>query len=135
MRKVLLSGVLLVCFIATSFAAEVDGLWKGYVEGQYNMSLTLKSEADKITGTLAIVDNNPKSENPEDTQYSPYVAAQLGKNVISDVKIEADTITFTCLFNGKPINYKGTIQGEKLILTTNFNGQNVKATLTKAKAK
>lgn len=135
MRKVLLSGVLLVCFIATGFAAEVDGLWKGYVEGQYNMSLTLKSEADKITGTLAIVDNNPKSENPEDTQYSPYVAAQLGKNVISDVKIEADTITFTCLFNGKPINYKGTIQGEKLILTTNFNGQNVKATLTKAKAK
>lgn len=135
MKKVLMSGVLLVCFIAASFAAEVEGLWKGYIEGQYNMAVTLKSEGDKITGTLAIVDNNPKSENPEDTQYSPYVAAQMGKNVISEAKVEGDTVTFTCLFNGKPIVYKGVIQGEKLVLTTNFNGQNVKATLTRAKAK
>lgn len=135
MKKVLLSGVLLICFIVTGFATEVDGVWKGYIEGQYNMALTLKSEAGITAGTLAIVDNNPKSENPEDTQYSPYVAAQLGKNVVKDVKVEADKITFTCLFNGKPIAYTGTIQGEKLILTTNFNGQNVKTTLTRAKAK
>jgi hypothetical protein len=133
MRKVLLSVVLLICFITTGFAAEIDGVWKGYIEGQYNMAVTLKTEGDKITGTLAIVDNNPKSENPEDTQYSPYVAAQLGKNVINNAKVEADTITFTCLFNGKPIDYTGTIQGDKLVLTAKFNGQNVKATLTRAK--
>lgn len=135
MKRVLLSGVLLVCFIATSFAAGVDGIWKGYIEGQYNMAVTFKSEGDKITGTLAIVDNNPKSENPEDTQYSPYVAAQLGKNVINEAKVEGNTITFTCMFNGKPIAYKGVIEGEKLVLTANFNGQNVKATLRKSAAK
>ena len=133
MKKVLLSGSLLLFIIAICFAAQPDGAWKGYVEGQYNMTVTLKSEGDKLTGALAIVDNNPKSENPEDTQYSPYVAAQMGKNVITDGKIEGDVISFTCLFNGKPIAYKGTIEGDKLVLTTTYNSQNVKATLKRAK--
>lgn len=132
MKKVLLSGILFL-FVMAVFAAEPDGAWKGYIEGQYNMTVTLKTEGEKLTGALAIVDNNPKSENPEDTQYSPYVAAQMGKNVITEGKINGDTISFTCLFNGKPIVYKGTIEGDKLILTTTFNSQNVKATLKRAK--
>jgi hypothetical protein len=61
------------------------------------------------------------------------VAAQMGKNVITDGKIEGDVISFTCLFNGKPIAYKGTIEGDKLVLTTTYNSQNVKATLKRAK--
>ncbi|HXI00514.1 MAG TPA: hypothetical protein VNI52_09605 [Sphingobacteriaceae bacterium] len=133
MKKVLLSGVLLLLIVAVCFAVHVDGAWKGYIEGQYNMTVTLKTEGAKLTGMLALVDNNPKSENPDDSGYSPYVAAQMGKNEIKDGKIEGDSISFTCLFNGKPIHYKGAMQGEKLILTTTFNKQNVKATLTRAK--
>jgi hypothetical protein len=133
MKKVLLSAVMVLFMITASVAAEIDGAWKGYIEGQYNITVTLKTQGGKVTGTLAIVDNNPKSENPDDTGYSPYVAAQIGKNEIKDGKVEGENITFTCMFNDKPVIYKGVIQGEKIVLTTTFGSQNVKSTLTKAK--
>jgi len=133
MKKVLLPVVLLLFVITICYAAQIDGAWKGYIEGQFNITVTLKSEGSNLTGTLVIVDNNPKSENPEDNAYSPYVAAQIGKNEIKDGKIDGDNISFTCLFNGTPILYKGVVQGDKIILTTTFNGQNVKSTLSRAK--
>jgi len=134
MKKVLLSGGLFLFVIAVCFAAaQVDGAWKGYIEGQYNITVTLKTEGAKVTGTLALVDNNPKSENPEDVAYSPFVSAQMGKNEIKDGKVEGDNITFTTTFNGTPIVYKGVINGDKIVLTTAYNGQDVKATLTRAK--
>jgi hypothetical protein len=133
MKKALGPVILLLLSVTVCFAASVDGAWKGYIEGQYNITVTLKSEGNKLTGTLVIVDNNPKSENPEDNQYSPYVAAQIGKNEIIDGKIDGDNISFTCLFNNTPILYKGVVQGDKIILTTTFNNQNVKSTLSRAK--
>ena len=133
MKKVLFSGVLLLIITVCFAAAHVDGVWKGYIEGQYNLSVTLKSEGDKLTGDFELVDNNPKSENAEETSYSPYVSAQLGKNSITDGKIQGDSISFTCMFNDTPIVYKGAIQGDKIVLTTVFNSQNVKSTLTRAK--
>lgn len=134
MKKVLLSGGLFLFVIAVCFAAaQVDGAWKGYIEGQYNITVTLKTEGAKVTGTLALVDNNPKSENPEDVTYSPFVSAQMGKNEITEGKVEGDNITFTTKFNGTPIVYKGVINGDKIVLTTAFNGQDVKATLTRSK--
>ena len=134
MKKVLLSGAVLLLVITVCFAAAtVDGAWKGYIEGQYNLTVTLKSEGNKLTGTFALVDNNPKSENAEETSYSPYVSAQLGKNEIQDGKIEGDKITFSVLFNGTPITYTGVVNGDKIVLTTVFNSQNVKSTLTKSK--
>ena len=133
MKKVLLPIVLLFFVITICYAAQIDGTWKGYIEGQYNIMVTLKSEGNKLTGTLAIVDNNPKSENPADNQYSPYVAAQLGKNEIKDGKIDGDNISFTCLFNETPILYKGVVQGDKILLTATFNSQNVKTTLSRVK--
>lgn len=132
MKKVLLSAVLLLTMIATSFAADVDGVWKGYVEGQYNLTVTLKNEAGKLTGTFALVDNNPKGENPDDAGYTPYVAAQLGKNAITEGKVDGDNITFTTTFNGKPVVYKGTIADGKLVLTTTFGASPIKLTLKQA---
>lgn len=132
MKKVLLSAVLLIAVVATCWAASVDGVWKGLVEGQYNLSLTLKVDGDKLTGVFALVDNNPKSENPDDAGYTPYVAAQMGKNEITDGKVNGNDISFTTNFNGKPVMYKGTITDDKLVITTVFGAQNVKATLRKA---
>lgn len=133
MKKVLLPAILLLLVVVVCYAAEIDGAWKGYIEGQYNITVTLKAEGTKLTGTLAIVDNNPKSENPEDNPYSPYVAAQMGKNEIKDGKVDGENISFTCMFNDKPILYKGVVQGDKIMLTTTFNNQNVKSTLSRAK--
>jgi len=133
MKKVLLSGAVLLFVISICYAAQIDGAWKGYIEGQYNITIILKSEGNKLTGTLAIVDNNPKSENKEDNPYSPYVAAQMGKNEIKDGKIDGENISFTCLFNDSPILYKGVVRGDKILLTATFNSQNVKATLSRAK--
>jgi len=132
MKKVLLSAVLLFTMVLTSFAADVDGVWKGFVEGQYNLTVTLKTEAGKLTGTFQLVDNNPKSENPDDAGYTPYVASQMGKNAITEGKVDGDTITFTTTFNGKPVVYKGTIADGKLVLTTTFGTQPVKLTLKQA---
>ena len=129
MKKILLSAVLLLCVVAVCWAAAVDGVWKGYVEAQYNLTLTLKVDGDKLTGTFALVDNNPKSENPDDAGYTPYVAAQMGKNTITDGKVDGNNISFTTTFNGKPVMYKGTIADDKLVITTTFGTQNVKATL------
>jgi hypothetical protein len=64
MKKAFLSAFLILLIITVCFAAGVDGAWKGYIEGQYNITVTLKSEGNTLTGDLSIVDNNPKSENP-----------------------------------------------------------------------
>ena len=133
MKKILLSVVLLLTVVAVCWAAAIDGVWKGYVEGQYNLTLTLKVDGDKLTGVYALVDSNPKSENPDDAGYTPYVAAQMGKNTITDGKVSGNDISFTTTFNGKPVMYKGTITDDKLVLTTTFGTQNIKLTLKHAK--
>ena len=129
MKKILLSAVVVLTAVTMCLAASVDGAWKGLVEGQYNLTLTLKTEGTKLTGVFALVDNNPKSENPDEAGYTPFVAAQMGKNTITDGKVDGDNITFTTTFNGKPIVYKGVIADGKLVLTTTFGTQNVKLTL------
>jgi len=129
MKKILLSIALVLTVVTVCLAASVDGVWKGLVEGQYNLSLTLKNDGGKLTGVFALVDNNPKSENPDEAGYTPYVAAQMGKNTITDGKVDGDNIQFTTTFNGKPVVYKGTIADGKLVLTTTFGTQNIKLTL------
>ena len=129
MKKILLSIALVLTVATVCLAASVDGVWKGLVEGQYNLSLTLKNDGGKLTGVFALVDNNPKSENPDEAGYTPYVAAQMGKNTITDGKVDGDNIQFTTTFNGKPVVYKGTIADGKLVLTTTFGTQAIKLTL------
>lgn len=133
MKKLLVTSGTLFLFMALFVAAAVDGSWKGFVEGQYNVTADIQIAGTDVTGTLAIIDNNPKSENPDDSGYSPFVAAQLGKNAILNGKVDGEAITFSTMFNGKPVNYKGSIVGEKLVLTTTFNEQPVKITLSRVK--
>jgi len=133
MKKLLATSGTLFLIMALFVAATVDGSWKGYVEGQYNVTADLKVAGTDLTGTFSIIDNNAKSENPDDSGYSPFVAAQLGKNVITNGKLDGEAIAFSTIFNGKPVNYKGTMVGEKLVLTTTFNEQPVKITLSRAK--
>lgn len=133
MKKLLATSGTLFLIMALFVAATVDGSWKGYVEGQYNVTADLKVAGTDLTGTFSIIDNNAKSENPDDSGYSPFVAAQLGKNVITNGKLDGEAIAFSTMFNGKPVNYKGTMVGEKLVLTTTFNEQPVKITLSRAK--
>jgi hypothetical protein len=134
MKKVLLSLVLVLTVVTIALAASADGLWKGLVEGTYNISLNLKTEGTKLTGDFALVDNNPKSENPDEAGYTPFVAAQMGKNKITDGTINGDNIQFTTTFNGKPVVYKGTIAEGKLVLTNTFGTTPVKITLKQAPA-
>ena len=133
MKKLIATSGTLFLVIALFVAATVDGSWKGYVEGQYNATIDLKVVGTDLTGTFSIIDNNPKSENPDDSGYSPFVAAQIGKNAILNGKLEGEAISFSTMFNGKPVNYKGSMVGEKLVLTTTFNAQPVKITLSRAK--
>lgn len=134
MKKVLLSLVLVLTAVTITLAASADGVWKGLVEGTYNISLNLKTEGTKLTGDFALVDNNPKSENPDEAGYTPFVAAQMGKNKITDGTINGDNIQFTTTFNGKPVVYKGTIAEGKLVLTTTFGTSPIKITLKQAPA-
>jgi hypothetical protein len=135
MKKILLSAVVVLTAVTICLAATADGVWKGLVEGQYNITLTLKTDGPKLTGEFALVDNNPKSENPDEAGYTPYVAAQLGKNVITDGKVDGNNLTFTTTFNGKPVVYKGVIADGKLVITTTFGTQNIKLTLRQPAAK
>ena len=133
MKKIILSSVLVLSVIFMCLAAQVDGVWKGKLEGQYDITLNLKSEGAKLTGTISVADNNPVSENPGDTSYSPFVSAQMGENTITDGKVEGNDVSFTGTFNGTVIPYTGKIDGDKISLVAKFKKQDIKTTLTKAK--
>ncbi|MXV16358.1 hypothetical protein [Hufsiella ginkgonis] len=135
MKKIALSFALVLFTAVMSFAAGIDGAWKGLVEGQYKITADLKTEGGKVSGVLALTDPNPKSENPDDAGYTPFVAAQMGKNTITEGKAEGEKVTFTTLFNEKPIVYTGTLTGDKLVLTTTYNNSPIKITLTRVVAK
>lgn len=132
MKKILFSSAMVLAVIVFAFAATLDGKWTGKFEGQYDVTLTLKTTGKGITGTMKVADNNPINENPGESEYSPFIAAQIGENGIIDGKMEGEELTFSTKFNDTVIPYKAKMDGEKLVLTATFKGVEVKTGLRKA---
>jgi hypothetical protein len=133
MKKTMFSLTVLLSMITLCFAANIDGDWTGKFEAQYDVTLNLKVDGKLLTGSVRVADNNPISENPGEAEYSQFIAAQLGENLIMDGKINGDEFSFTTNFNDTKMNYKGKIETDKITLTVNFKGQDIKTTLRHAK--
>ena len=100
--------LLAVCAL-TAFAADISGNWKATAEGpqgQMERTFTFKVDGNKVTG--------------EST------SSLMGKSLISDGKIEGDTVTF--VLTGKfgdqevKLNYKGMISGNEIKFTSEMAG-------------
>ena len=105
---------------ATAWAADIDGKWVGKV-GDADITFQLKSEGEKLTGTL---DN----------------AQQAGVVEIKDGKIAKDgTVSFAVVRNlnnaETRIEWSGKLTGDELKLTRAAVGQNAAAEVVAKRAK
>ena len=106
MRRLLVTIVF--CSIA-AFAADISGNWKATADGPngaMERTFTFKVEGAKVTGETT--------------------STFVGKSVITDGKIDGDTITFTITANMQgnemKLSYKGKINGKEMTLTSEMAG-------------
>jgi hypothetical protein len=105
---------------ATAFAADLTGTWTGdfaVANGDsYHVSLTLKQDGEKLTGTVS--------------------GAQIGQLEIFDGKADGDTLTFSVMYSGMTIKCDGAISGDQMKLTSKADSEGFpggEATLTRDK--
>lgn len=110
--KILVMTILaLSVILATAWAADISGTWKGEMAGMrgggtpMEFTFTAKAEGNKLTGTW----KGPQGEGTE----------------ITNGKIDGDKVSFTVKTAGKmagmKINYKGTVSGDEMKLTMEFD--------------
>lgn len=115
--RVLLSALLAA---ATMLASEVTGKWKASFttpNGETREStFDLKADGDKLTGT---------------------VSSTRGETAISDGKVDGNKVSFAVVrnFQGNEFKmlYKGTVSGDEMSLTVDFNGNEFPMTAKRQK--
>jgi hypothetical protein len=93
-----------------AMAADVDGTWTASVQGPNNqtfdMKFNLKADGDKLTGTMS--------------------APQGGDVAIEDGKVDGNKVSFKVKRqmgdNTFVLNYKGTVSGDEMKLTSSREG-------------
>lgn len=127
MRRTFPAVVMLIAlWFATAFAANTNptGTWNGEFKtregGAFQVTLTLKADGDKLTGTLGIGNSDDMA--------------------IENGKVTGDQITFTITRAGRDnqkiqANYTGKIDGDSMKLTSSREGsqRTQEYTLTRAK--
>ena len=96
---------LMGALVLTASAADIGGNWKATAEGPngaMERTFAFKVDGNKVTGETT--------------------STMMGKSVITDGKVEGDTVTFT--ITGKfgdqevKISYKGKIEGNEIKFTS-----------------
>ena len=96
---------ILVLSAICAFAADVTGQWAGTTKGpdggDFTLTISLKQDGAKLTGTVG----GPQGEPVE----------------ITDGKVEGDKLSFNVSFNGMTIIHEGVIKGDnEIALTARF---------------
>ena len=91
-------------------AGPIDGKWAGKIGDDYVLTLDLKTDGNQLTGTIG----NANAALP-----------------IKEGKVDGASFSFKTEYDGKVIPVKGTIEGDKMILSVNYNGSEVPGTLTR----
>jgi hypothetical protein len=115
--RVLLSALLAA---ATMLASEVTGKWKASFttpNGETREStFDLKADGDNLTGTVSSI---------------------RGETAISDGKVDGNKVSFAVVrnFQGNEFKmlYKGTVSGDEMSLTVDFNGNEFPMTARRQK--
>ena len=117
--------VLAAACASVASAADISGNWKGTADNQgqtIERTFVFKVDGTKLTGETT--------------------SQMLGKSVITDGKIDGDTISFTISAkmqdNDVKMSYKGKVTGDTIKLSVEFagfgggGGQTIEWTLKKA---
>jgi autotransporter translocation and assembly factor TamB len=104
-KFLLLTIVALSMVLATAFAADVTGTWKGQMEGMgggqpMDFTFNFKADGATLTGT---------TQGPQGSE-----------NAISNGKIDGDKVSFDVKVTGKmemTIKYSGTVTGDEMKLS------------------
>lgn len=99
---------------AASFAADIDGKWKGSAPGRggqtMEVNMDFKSDGTKLTGSMS---------------------NQMGSTDITDGKVDGANVEFKVKreFNGNSfvMNYKGKVEGDNLKLAITVEGREMPA--------
>ncbi|GAB3335635.1 hypothetical protein GCM10027299_44820 [Larkinella ripae] len=111
MKKTVFTSLLFAFLtITVALAGPIDGKWTGKVADQHELTLDLKTEGDKLTGTIS----NANGGLP-----------------IKDGKVSGNDFSFTTELRNNTLPVKGRVEGEKLYLSINYNGNEVTGTFTK----
>jgi hypothetical protein len=113
--KRFVSALAAVCLLVTvCFAATVNGRWSGNIEGHFDVSVNIKEENGKLTGTIT---------------------SELGDAPLTGGKIVGNDISFKEMsYRGISVSYvKGKVNGDKMNIVVGFQGQDMKGTLTRVK--
>ncbi|WP_026464688.1 hypothetical protein [Adhaeribacter aquaticus] len=110
-RKSLLATAFLFIVITYCWAASLDGKWTGSVGDGFGITLNLKVAGEKLTGTIT---------------------TEMGENPISDGKVKGNEFSFNAGRDGEPIPMKGKIDGDKMEVLVNYQGQDYPGALTRA---
>ena len=111
------AGYLLLGAAMTASAADASGKWAWTTQGRQGgqgqkVTLTLKADGEKLTGTLS----------------SPGRNDQVTKTEIADGKVKGDEVSFTVTreFNGNKMvtKYDGTVSGNELKMKITRDTQN-----------
>jgi len=115
MKKIILilGAIVLLGLCASVFAAAVDGTWQSEQAGRDGQpritTYEFQSNGSELTGKII----SQRGGNPTETP-------------ISEGKIEGDNISFTVVrsFGGNEMKmlYKGTVVGDEMTLTMEFEG-------------
>ena len=96
--KIISVGAIVLWALTSAWAADVAGKWVAHVpgpQGDSDITLVLKVDGEKLTGTL----NN--SIAPGDVE-------------INEGKISGDDVSFSLMRNGIKIIWKGKISGDEI---------------------
>lgn len=116
--------IAMVCTTLLAANADVNGTWNGEMHtregGAFQVTLTLKADGDKVTGTVGI-------GNADDLQ-------------IENGKLSGDTVTFSLTRHGRDnqtvkINYTGKVEKDTMKLTSSREGSDRTQELTLTRSK
>ena len=115
MRRGIYSILILSLFITTiCYASVIQGRWVGNIEGQFDVTVNLKEDNGKLSGTIN---------------------SDLGEAPLTGGKIVGNDISFKEMsYNGISVSYiKGKLSGDKINVLVGFQGQEMKGTLVRVK--
>ena len=105
---ILFAALLMVFSVRPVLAAtnSATGVWQGSISGQDGNSMTvafdLKQDGSKLTGTVTGPQGDPMP--------------------IENGKVDGNKVSFDVSFNGMTITHEGTMDGNKMTLTTKSDG-------------
>ncbi len=114
MKKCVFTGLIVLLLAVVCYAESVSGKWSGTISGLYDVTVNMKEDNGKVTGT---------------------VTTEIGDIPLNNGVINGSDILFKQFtYNGFAVSYvKGKVDGDKMSVTVGFQGTTFNGTLKRIK--